>query len=322
MRLTKDHLWPLVGLIAVIFSIWLLYHQLRDISMEDVLFSLHAIAVSHWILAFCCTVLAFTALTGYDWMALRHLHRRLPLPFVFACSFTTYSLAHNIGASVLSGAIVRYRAYSSKGLDGIEVGVLIAFCSITFSLACIFLGGLSLLLNPQLPSYFIDDFPIWGGYTVGLCLLAIITLYVFGSLRRLKPLQIRSFKVEYPRPPIVLAQLLIGPLEVLAAAGIIYFALPAESNPGYLIVLGIFVASFSAAMLSHAPGGLGVLEVLFFLALPDVEPADLLAALLVFRFLYLLIPFAISLVFVLMFERSQLVERLKKARQFIQSGRQ
>ena len=46
----------------------------------------------------------------------------------------------------------------------------------------------------------------------------------------------------------------------------------------------------------------------------------LLAALLVFRFLYLLIPFAISLVFVLMFERSQLLQRLKKARQLIQSG--
>ena len=289
--------------------------------MEDVLFSLDEISFSHWVLAVCCTLLAFLALAGYDTTALRHLRRYVPFPFVLACSFTTYALAHNIGASVVSGAVVRYRAYTAKGLSGAEVGVLVAFCSITFSLACILLGGITLILHPQLLSYFIEDFPLWGGYLAGVVLLGIIGLYVFGSLHQREPFQIRNFKVEYPRPPIVLAQLLVGPLEVMAAAGIVYFALPAESNPGYLIVLGIFVASFSAAMLSHAPGGLGVLEVLFFLALPEMDPADLLAALLVFRFLYMLIRFAISLIFVLMFERSQLLERLKKAREFVQAGR-
>ncbi len=321
MRLSKEYAWPLVGLTAVIFSVWLLYHQIRDISMEDVLFSLDAIAGSHWILAVCCTVLAFVALAGYDSIALRHLRKRLSFPFVFACSFTTYALAHNIGASVVSGAVIRYRAYTSKGLSGAEVGVLVAFCSITFTLACVFLAGITLVLHPQLLSYFIDDFPIWGAYILGFGLLGVIVLYIVGSLRQLTPLHIRNFTVEYPRPLIVLAQLLIGPLEVLAAAGIIYFALPAESNPGYLIVLGIFVASFSAAMLSHAPGGLGVLEVMFFLALPDIDAADLLAALLVFRFFYLLIPFALSLIFVLMFERSQLTEILKKVQQFVQARR-
>ena len=43
-------------------------------------------------------------------------------------------------------------------------------------------------------------------------------------------------------------------------------------NPGYLAVLGIFVISFSAAQISHAPGGLGVLEVVFLAGLSDIDP--------------------------------------------------
>ncbi|MCX4198802.1 FHIPEP family type III secretion protein, partial [Methylobacterium organophilum] len=36
--------------------------------------------------------------------------RHLSWLFVSLCSFTTYALSHNIGASVFSGALVRYRA--------------------------------------------------------------------------------------------------------------------------------------------------------------------------------------------------------------------
>jgi uncharacterized membrane protein YbhN (UPF0104 family) len=44
----------------------------------------------------------------------------------------------------------------------------------------------------------------------------------------------------------------------------------------------------------------------FLTAMPDIPKADVLAALIVFRLFYLLIPFAISLVVILMFERSRL----------------
>src|SRR3546814_11080804 len=54
--------------------------------------------------------------------------------FITICSFTTYALSHNVGASVISGGVVRYRAYSSKGLSGREIGALVAICSFTFVL--------------------------------------------------------------------------------------------------------------------------------------------------------------------------------------------
>jgi uncharacterized membrane protein YbhN (UPF0104 family) len=119
---------------------------------------------------------------------------------------------------------------------------------------------------------------------------------------------IRKAKLEYPRPAIMARQLVAAPLELLGAAGIIYFVLPAQLEPSFVIVLAVFLASFSAALVSHAPGGLGVFELVFLTAMPDIPKADVLAALIVFRLFYLLIPFAMSLVVVLLFERARLTQ--------------
>jgi uncharacterized membrane protein YbhN (UPF0104 family) len=230
---------------------------------------------------------------------------------VSLCSFTTYALSHNIGASVFSGAMVRYRAYSTKGLGAAQVAVLVALCSFTFGLGTILLGGLVLTIKPELllrlegrvPSVLTNPA---GARVLGLVLLGFVALYVVGSILHFKPLYIRKFKIEYPRPEVMVRQLIAAPLEIVGAAGIIYFALPEMGNPGFLVVLAAFLASFSAALLSHAPGGLGVLELVFVAMMPDIPKAELVAALLVFRLFYLIIPFIASLVIVLLFERARL----------------
>jgi uncharacterized membrane protein YbhN (UPF0104 family) len=123
---------------------------------------------------------------------------------------------------------------------------------------------------------------------------------------------IGKFKLFYPRLGIAGRQLIAAPMELIGAAAIIYFALPEAGNPGFFVVLGVFLASFSAALLSHAPGGLGVLEFVFVKAMPDMAKADVVAALLVFRLLYLLIPLAFSIIVVLLFERQRLADVLRR----------
>jgi uncharacterized membrane protein YbhN (UPF0104 family) len=51
-----------------------------------------------------------------------------------------------------------------------------------------------------------------------------------------------------------------------------------------------------------------VFELVFLTAMPDIPKADVLAALIIFRLFYLLIPFGLSLVVVLMFERARLAQ--------------
>ncbi len=96
----------------------------------------------------------------------------------------------------------------------------------------------------------------------------------------------------------------------MGAAGIIYFALPQQANPGYFVILGVFIASFSVALASESPGGLGVFELLFIKAMPAVPHDKVLTALLVFRLLYLVLPLIFAGVVVVVFERRRLSEAL------------
>lgn len=301
----RRYFWPVVGFAAVIFSLLLLWHELRGISIDDVREGLAAIPTRGWVLAGLSSVIAYAALAGYDHIALLHIGKRVSWLFVTLSSFTTYALSHNIGGSVFSGAVIRYRAYGTRGLTGQDVGVLVAICWITFVLSSLLAGGLVLVLEPQIVDRF-SGAPHHGlAIASGLAMLIIIGAYIFGSALHLKPLKIAGFQLHYPALPIVARQLLIGPIELLAAAAIIFFALPAMHNPGYFVVLGVFLVSFSIAQISHAPGGLGVFEVVFLAGLSDMDPVGVLAALLVFRLFYLIIPLILGLGVVLFFERSQ-----------------
>jgi glycosyltransferase 2 family protein len=302
MKRVQDIAWPIVGLGAVAVSSWFLFRELRGLSLASLTEALASIPHDRWLLAIGSTFLAYAALAWYDRIALLHLGRAVDWRFVALTSFSAYAIAHNIGASVLSGAVIRYRAYSTKGLSVGEIGVLVAFCSFTFALGVVIVGGLLLLFHPELVERF-DGAPLWVGRMAGVALIAAPCLYVLGSLLHFRPFRIAGFGIVYPRPRVAARQLLAGPLELVGAAGIIYFALPVGANPGFIVVLAVFVASFSLALVSHAPGGLGVLEIAFIEGMPDAPQANVIAALLVFRLLYLIVPLVFALGVVMAFER-------------------
>jgi len=150
MNRWMEAIWPVVGLAAVVVSGFLLYRELRGHSVEEIVAAFRAISAARWTLAILSTALAYFALAWYDQIALAHLGHKLSWRFVGVVSFVTYALAHNIGATIVSGAVVRYRAYSLKGLSAAEVGGIVAFTSATYILGALLTGGLTLLLDPGL----------------------------------------------------------------------------------------------------------------------------------------------------------------------------
>ena len=231
MKRVQDAAWPIIGLSAVAVSSWLLFKDLRGLSLASLKSALFSISPVRWLLAIGSTSLAYAALAWYDRIALLHLGRRIGWRYVAVASFTAYALAHNIGASVFSGAVVRYRAYSEKGLSVGEIGVLVAFCSFTFALGAATVGGLCLLVQPDIARRF-GGAPLWLGQAVAAALVGLPSLYVVGSLLHFAPLKIGAHALVYPRPPIAARQLLAGPLELIGASGIIYFALSRGRQPG------------------------------------------------------------------------------------------
>jgi glycosyltransferase 2 family protein len=339
MKRVKDWFWPLVALVAVGWSVKLLYGKLylevaqdpavaADLHHAGFFGGLAAIGSAIWhrieqippsgyLLAAASTLVAYAALAWYDRIALLHLGKKhISWLYISVCSFVTYAVGHNIGASVFSGGLVRYRAYSAQGLTTAEVAVLVALTSFTFVFGTLLLAGLVFLYEPEIIGYFTKSMPggyvtpVWVGYVAAIGMLAFCALYVAGSLLKLKPLTIRGFKLEYPAMPIVTRQLFAAPLELIGAAGIIYFALPEAGNPGFMVVLGAFLLSFSAGLVAQVPGGIGVMEAVFIAIFAGVGSAltqtEVFAALLVWRLFYLIIPLILSLPVILLFERSQM----------------
>ena len=101
-----DYVWPALGFAAVLASFWLLFREFRGQTRSASDRGLQAPSrPSHYLLAFGSTLSPMSrwpSTTGSRcciW-ASRHISWR----FVALCSFTTYALSHNIGASVVSGA--------------------------------------------------------------------------------------------------------------------------------------------------------------------------------------------------------------------------
>ena len=335
MKRYLEFIWPVLGLVAVVMSVKLLYMKLKAEAGGDqavrtlletgglwdhlkviasVIGAKLAVIPPHaYMLAFASTLVAYAALAWYDRIALIHLRRQQGISFFYiaVCSFVTYALSHNIGASVVSGGMVRLRAYTAKGLSAAEIAVLVALCSFTFAFGTLALLGVVLLVEPQIIQPLTSlsrHFAIGDSAArlVGVGLLAFCTIYVLGAWLKLRPLKIGGFKIVYPRLPVVARQCLAAPLELIGAAGIIYFALPAEANPGFQIVMGAFLLSFSAGLLSQVPGGVGVMEAVFLAVMPGVPATAVFAALLVWRLFYLLLPLAMAVPAIILFERSQI----------------
>lgn len=310
----KRFFWPLIGVLAIAISFWLLAKELQHMSWEALWAGFAAITGEAWLYIALCTIACYVNLALYDVIALQHLRKKVSFPFVVGCSLTTYSLAHTIGASAFTGAVIRYRAYSTKGLSGPEVGVLVTFCSLTFSLAVMIVLGIAFLLAPEIEERLGSFLSPWVVQWMALLTLGLVVAYLASSALGLPDLKIRNFHVSYPRFSIALKQVTIAPVELVFASGILYFALPEAGNPGFLIVMGVFVVGFALALLSHAPGGLGVFELVVITGLPEFPPETVLAALLVFRLVYFMLPLVVGLFLVAGFEHGQLRKRALNVR--------
>ena len=80
----------------------------------------------------------------------------MPYRIAALAGFTSYSVGHNVGASVFTGGAVRYRIYSAWGLDAIEVAKICFIAGLTFWLGNVTVLGFGFAYHPQAAS---DDRP-------------------------------------------------------------------------------------------------------------------------------------------------------------------
>jgi uncharacterized membrane protein YbhN (UPF0104 family) len=237
----------------------------------------------------------YLTLTFYDLFALRTIGRpEIPYRVAALAGFTSYAVGHNVGASVFSGGAVRYRIYSSWGLSVVEVTKICFVAGLTFWLGNATVLGLGILEAPQ-AARAIDQLPLWANRVLALVVLTLLAAYVAWVWVKPRVIGRDGWQVTLPGGPLTLVQIGIGILDLACCAAAMYMLVPDEPNLGFVTVAVIFVAATLLGFASHAPGGLGVFDAAMMVALWQFDKEDLLAGLLLFRLLYYIIPFVLSL---------------------------
>src|SRR5712691_7376970 len=272
-----------------------LYRILRDIEVSEVVQAL--LEADPRDIAFAALSVAggYFTLTFYDLFALRTIGRAdVPYRVAALAGFTSYSVGHNIGASVFTGGAVRYRVYSAWGLNAIDVAKICFVAGLTFWLGNATVLGLGIAYQPLAASA-IDQLPAWLNRTAALAVLLVLTLYVIWVWRRPRVVGREGWSVTLPGGPLTLLQIGIGIVDLGFCALAMYMLVPDEPNTGFVTVAVIVVAATLLGFASHAPGGLGVFDAAMMVALWQFDKEELLAGLLLFRLLYYIVPFTLSL---------------------------
>ena len=128
-----NRLGAVLSVVIIAVAVYVLYENIKDIDVDDLVAALRETDVSMVALAALFVAAGYFTLTFYDLFALRTIGRTdIPYRVAALAGFTSYSIGHNIGASAFSGGAVRYRIYSSCGLDAVEVAKVCFVAGLTF----------------------------------------------------------------------------------------------------------------------------------------------------------------------------------------------
>jgi glycosyltransferase 2 family protein len=284
-----------VSITVIGIACYVLYHRLRDIDVEQVFDAIKQTEPQQIALAALFVAAGYFTLTFYDWFAVRAIGRTdVPYRVNALAGFTSYSIGHNVGASVFTGGAVRYRIYSAWGLDAIEVAKICFIAGLTFWLGNVTVLGFGFAYHPDAASA-IDQLPLWLNRALGLAALATLIGYIAWVWRTPRVIGRQSWQVTLPNGPLTLLQILIGIIDLTCCALAMYVLVPNEPHMIFIDVAVIFITATLLGFASHSPGGLGVFDAAMLIALWQYDAEELLAGLLIFRLLYYILPFALAL---------------------------
>lgn len=292
--------WNRIGLalslVIIGVALFVLYRILRGIEFSEVMVALKATDPKDVVFAALFVAAGYFTLTFYDLFALRTIGAdQVPYRVAALAGFTSYSVGHNVGASVFTGGAVRYRVYSAWGLTAIDVAKICFIAGLTFWLGNATVLGLGIAYEPQAASA-IDQLPPWVNRVIAIVALAVLTGYVAWVWVKPRVIGRADWVVTLPGGPLTLLQIVIGIVDLSFCALAMYVLMPDDPHIAFIKLAVIFVSATLLGFASHSPGGLGVFDAAMLVALIEFPKEELLAGLLLFRLLYYVVPFALSLV--------------------------
>jgi phosphatidylglycerol lysyltransferase len=307
-------LLPFVPLVVGVVVVLLLHHELRHYDYHAIRENLRSVPLRKIAIALALTAVSYALLTVYDFLALKQIGRSPGFWRTAFASFTAYVLSYNIGMSVISGTAVRFRLYSSWGYTSREIARIVTFTGLTFWVGLFSAAG-TLLVAGRAEAWPGSPFISSHLRAIGGTLLTIVALYLIACVVRRAPFTVKGWILQLPRWPTAVGQMVLGSVDV-AVAGLVGWVL---MPPGWPLehFLSVYLLGMTLGLLSHVPGGLGVLETILLYGRPDLIPGPaVLGSIVVFRVVYYLVPLGFALVLLAGHEARRHRHRLQNASAF------
>lgn len=301
-RAISRRIAPIAGAVVFAVALAVLHRELAHLHFEEVVAQLRSMSASVVMTAVGLTVVSYLVLTLYDVLSVKYVDVELPYRRIAMVSFLGYSFAQNVGFTLFSGAPIRFRMYTAWGLSAMEVTAVVAFNAVSFWLGMLGVGGVALLLaGGQSPSGL--HLPMSSLRTLGGLALIPVVAYLGACAVRRTPIEVGRWRWGLPPLRLALGQLVVAFADWILAAAVLFVLLPQDSRGHFIHFLAIFMLAQAAGLISQVPGGLGVFETVVLLVMPDsVSTAATLGSLVAFRVVYYLLPLAVALLLLAVYE--------------------
>lgn len=290
MSWAKRWAGAILGVLACALAAILIYRLVKTYTLADIVDAVRQVPSMNIAFGAAFAAASYFCLSWFDWLALRYVGHPLPYRQAALASFTSLSIGHNIGFAGLSSGAIRYRFYSAWGLNLGDVAKLVVFCGMTVALGLATVAGLALLLKTSVGTALLGassgQVRLLGA---ALLIVPLAYLAVAGSVDSIK---LFRWHVEVPERKYAAAQIGVGTLNYLCVAACLHQMIAWNNQVGYADVAAAYVIANAAAIASHVPGGIGVLESVTLFLLPG---ATVLGALVMFRIVYYLGPLVLGL---------------------------
>ena len=294
----------LVAVVAItlgVFALLSLHAQLHAFEYRQISAAVRSLPGRSLTLAAAVTLLAYAILPAYDALALRYIGRRLGWRRTTFTSFVAYGFSQTIGLAALTGASIRYRFWTAWGLSSAEVAEGVAFTTVTLWLGVASVGGVACLVGSATATGLVISSPAIVR-SLGVLLLAVPASYFIWNIRARRLVVVGGWRFAAPGPRLAALQIITASVDWLLASLVLY-ALLAPVGVSVSTLVQVFIFGQVLGLASHVPGGLGVFESAVVLSLRPIAPPEaVLPALIAYRVIYYLVPFATAAVALAVYE--------------------
>lgn len=233
-----------------------------------------ALAVLDSVLA---TAASFMGLALIEvWAVHKHRNLQVPAAVAMATGAASHALAHVLGWHVVLGLLVRRRSYGAEPPQ--LLGILVAVGTAVFAGAAAMLAIGAASVQSQ-----------WAGWlVVGL----VVALAVLGRSGGAPPSVPEATRWSMRQLQAAAAIIPVSLLEAAASLTALWVLVPVGTFASWPVFVVTCILAQALGVASHAPGGLGVFEAAMLASVPADARPGLLAAILAYRVIYGLLPFA------------------------------